>query len=155
MSLPMCPAKAPPILTILLTKKIEAHAQQFIQFTVDSNTGSTNIVEKIIFWYLIAPPPPPPPPPPPSPSVLNSTPITTPLALSMGNHFAHGTKVWWWDTLGQVRYGKVERTSRTVDGTQIIEIKVHNLEDVLLENLEVTLLDNIAVTLPVSSVNKM
>ncbi|KZP27744.1 hypothetical protein FIBSPDRAFT_948321 [Athelia psychrophila] len=58
MSLPMCSAKAPPILTIFLAKKIEAHAQQFIQFTVDSNTGSTNIVEQIIFWYLMAPPPP-------------------------------------------------------------------------------------------------
>ncbi|KZP30239.1 hypothetical protein FIBSPDRAFT_946327 [Athelia psychrophila] len=52
MSLPMCSAKAPPILTILLAKKIEAHAQQFIQFAVDSNTSGTNIVDHIIFWYL-------------------------------------------------------------------------------------------------------
>ncbi|KZP27387.1 hypothetical protein FIBSPDRAFT_886619 [Athelia psychrophila] len=107
MPLPMCSAKAPPI----------------------------------IFWYLIAPPPPPP--------VINTILITTPLALSMGNHFTQ------WDTLGQVRYRKVERTLRTVDGTQIVEIKVHNLESALSENLEVTLLDKIAVTLPVSSINKM
>ncbi|KIM71161.1 hypothetical protein PILCRDRAFT_17322 [Piloderma croceum F 1598] len=56
------------------------------------------------------------------------------------NTFPDGTRVFYWDVNGTIKYGAVESTSRMTDGTQVVNVKVDG---------------GITVSLPVSSVSKV
>ncbi|KIM87539.1 hypothetical protein PILCRDRAFT_815075 [Piloderma croceum F 1598] len=52
----------------------------------------------------------------------------------------NGTRVFYWDVNGTIKYGTVESTSRMTDGTQVVNVKVDG---------------GTTVSLPVSSVSKV
>lgn len=56
------------------------------------------------------------------------------------NAFPNGTRVFYWDVNGTIKYGTVESTSRMGDGTQVINVRVDG---------------GSLVSLPVSSVSKV
>jgi hypothetical protein len=56
------------------------------------------------------------------------------------NAFPNGTRVFYWDANGTIKYGTVESTSRMTDGTLIVNVKVDG---------------GSIVSLPVSSVSKV
>jgi len=56
------------------------------------------------------------------------------------NAFPNGTRVFYWDVNGTIKYGTVQSTSRMTDGTQVVNVKVDG---------------GSTVSLPVSSVSKV
>ncbi|KZP23588.1 hypothetical protein FIBSPDRAFT_951814 [Athelia psychrophila] len=56
------------------------------------------------------------------------------------NAFPNGTRVFYWDVNGTIKYGTVQSTARMSDGTQVVNVKLD---------------DGTPVSLPVSSVSKV
>lgn len=55
--------------------------------------------------------------------------------------YPRGTRVFFWDAYGHIKYGTVERTGRLADGTQVVDIKLDDNKG--------------GLSLPVSSVSKV
>jgi hypothetical protein len=43
------------------------------------------------------------------------------------NAFPNGTRVFYWDVNGTIKYGTVESTSRMTDGTQVVNVLVDSV----------------------------
>ncbi|KIM72674.1 hypothetical protein PILCRDRAFT_15904 [Piloderma croceum F 1598] len=62
-------------------------------------------------------------------------------SLSLTISQQNGTRVFYWDVSGRIKYGTVEFTARMDDGTQIVHVRVDGGGEI--------------VALPVSSVSKV
>jgi len=91
-----------------------------------------------------AAPPTPPPTPPPAPLLITLAPPPGPLVAGTGTAMTAfpqiGTRLFWWDVNGSVKYGTVIGTARMVDMTMVVEIKEDGAG---------------IISLPVSSVSKV
>ncbi|KAH7909256.1 hypothetical protein BJ138DRAFT_1127816 [Hygrophoropsis aurantiaca] len=60
--------------------------------------------------------------------------------MNAPNVYPNGTRVFFWDTFGTIKYGNVQSTSRLSDGTQVVVVLVEGGGN---------------ASLPVSSVSKV
>ncbi|KZP28212.1 hypothetical protein FIBSPDRAFT_885810 [Athelia psychrophila] len=138
------------MITLLLNNHNNPQQASSIKPAVDNDTGDADALKWIIFKNLVPPPLshlPPSTPAPPSTVINTVPPLIPPISSAHGNHLTNGTKVWWWDISSQPTYGKVQGTSRTTDGTQIVTIAIETMDTTCSQQAKVTLL--------VSSVNEM
>jgi hypothetical protein len=94
--------------------------------------------------HAAPPTPPPTPPPAPLPDIITLAPPPGPLVAGTGTAMTAfpqiGTRLFWWDVNGSVKYGTTVGTARMVDGTMLVEIQQDGA---------------VIITLPVSSVSKV
>jgi hypothetical protein len=86
-----------------------------------------------------------------------------PFTRNTMNAFPNGTRVFYWDGNGAIKYGTVESTSRMVDGTQVLNVRVDGAgyeARVLVDEAgscgsEWVEIYGVLVSLPISSVSKV